>query len=76
MDVTAKLDIDRAAQEIVLRLPCQTRGVRLSPEIARRLAITLVEYADALTRPRPNGDAILGNGGPSPDHDREHDDGG
>ncbi len=76
MDVTAKLDIDRGAKEIVLRWPCQTRVVRLSPALARRLAVTLVQYADALTRPRPNGDAILGNGGPSPDHDREHDDGG
>ncbi len=73
MDVTAKLDIDRAAKEIVLRWPCQTRGVRLSPAIARRLAATLIQYADVLTRPRLNEDAIRGNGGLPPDD--EHDDG-
>ena len=63
MDVTAKLDIDRAAKEIVLRWPCQTRVVRLSPALARRLAATLLEYADALTRPRLDDDTIHGNGG-------------
>ncbi len=73
MDVTAKLDIDRAAKEIVLRLPCQTRGVRLSPEIARSLAVTLLEYANALTRPRLDNDTIRRNGGLPPDD--EHDDG-
>ncbi len=73
MDVTAKLDIDRAAKEIVLRWPCQTRSVRLSPALARRLAVTLVEYADALTRPRLDDDTIHGNGGLPPDD--EHDDG-
>ena len=73
---TAKIDIDPAAQEVVLRWPCSAQSLVMSPEIARRLAVILVECADILTRPRPNGDAILGNGGPSPDHDREHDDGG
>ncbi len=73
MDVTAKLDIDRAAKEILLSWPCQTRSVRLSPALARRLAVTLVEYADALTRPRLNEDEIRGNGGLPPDD--EHDDG-
>ncbi len=72
MDVTAKLDIDRAAQEILLTWPCQTRSVRLSPALARRLAVTLVEYADALTRPRLNEDAIRGNGGLPPDDEHDH----
>ncbi len=73
MDVTAKLDIDRAAQEVVLSWPCRARSVRLSPALARRLAVTLVEYADALTRPRLDDDTIHGNGGLPPDD--EHDDG-
>ena len=69
MDVTAKLDIDWAAKDVVLSWPCQTRVVRLSPALARRLAVTLVEYADALTRPRLDNDAIRGNGGLPPDGD-------
>ena len=64
---TAKIGIDVAEKEIVLRWPCQTRVVRLSPALARRLAVTLVEFADILTRPRLNDDTIHSNGG--------HDDG-
>ncbi len=68
---TAKISIDRGAKEILLSLPCQTRRILLSPEIARRLAVTLVEYADALTRPRLDNDSIHGNGGRLPDDERD-----
>ncbi len=73
MTATAKIGIDRATKEICLSWPCQTRVVRLSPALARRLAVTLVEHADALTRPRLDEDTIHGNGGRLPDD--EHDDG-
>ena len=63
MTATAKIGIDRATKEICLSWPCQTRVVRLSPEIARRLAATLVELSAVLTRPRLDDDTIHSNGG-------------
>ena len=73
MDVTAQLKIDWHAQDVVLSWPCQTRVVRLSPALARRLAVVLVELSDALMRPRLDDDTIHSNGGLPPDD--EHDDG-
>ncbi len=58
-----KLNLEHATQEVILRLPCSARSLVMSPEIARRLAVTLVEYADALTRPRLDDDTIHSNGG-------------
>ena len=60
---TAKIDVDLAAKEIVVTWPCSAQSLVMSPEIARRLAVILVECADTLTRPRLDDDMIGGNGG-------------